>query len=342
VKPPAGSIVHGLSAAEEIGFSMPRRERPPSQRQYIGDRMPALIDFQHPKLVVAPPSGDTWLHEVKFDGYRMQLRVQSGGVSIHTRNAHDWTNRFPEIAAEAAELPDCILDAELCAIGETGEPDFSALRASISPGKTGDLVLYVFDLAWHEREDLRPYALSARKAVLAQLMEAHGSERLRMVTEVPGHGPSLLKAACQMGLEGIVSKRRDAPYRGGRGETWVKAKCRPGQEVVIGGWVQEPGRAFKALLVGVYEGEILRYAGSVKTGFSGSHDMVRQLQALEAKASPFGAGEPPRKTSEIHWVRPDLVANVAFAEWTASGKLRQSSFKGLRTDKEPREVVRET
>lgn len=312
---------------------------PPSKRQYVPQPLPDFVEFMHPTLVAEPPSGDLWLHEVKFDGYRLQLRVAGGAVRLFTRNGHDWTARFPEIVAEAAALPDCILDGELCALGPDGQSDFSALRAAISPGKTGRLVLMVFDILWRGQDDLRRFELVDRKAILARILEHAAGDRLRFIPSHERGGKALLLAACQMGLEGVVSKRRRSAYKAGRSDLWVKAKCRPGQEVVIGGWVQEPGRAFKALLVGTYEAGALHYAGSVKTGFAGSSDLVKRLRALETDASPFADG-PPRKR-ENRWARPELVANVEFAEWTASGKLRQASFKGLREDKDPATVRRE-
>jgi bifunctional non-homologous end joining protein LigD len=318
------------------------QRRAPSQRQYVVQAPPEFVDFQHPKLVHQPPSTDRWLHEIKFDGYRLQVRVASGKVTVWTRNGHDWTAKFPEIVADVAALPDCILDGELCAIDAKGMPSFSKLRAAISPGKTGALVLFVFDLLWHGTDDLRTFSLIDRKARLAKLFESIDSPRLRLVEALPSGGRALLLSACKMGLEGIVSKRRDQPYRSGRGETWVKAKCRPGQEVVIGGWVQEPSRAFKAILVGVYDGDRLRYAGTVKSGFRAAPYLSKRLASLETASNPFALGAPPRKTSEIHWVEPQLVANVEFAEWTDSGKLRQATFKGLRDDRRPTEVRRET
>ena len=301
--------------------------------------MPGFLDFQHPRLVPRPPEGPQWLHEIKFDGYRLQVHVAAGQVTIWTRNGHDWSEKFPEIAKEAARLPDCILDGELCALNLKGQPDFSALRASISPGHTGRLVLFVFDVLWLGEDDLRSVELRERKAILQRLLGTEPRSRLRRVDALPQGGQSMLTAACRMGLEGIVSKRADSPYSAGRAETWVKAKCRPGQEVVIGGWVQEPGGTFKALLVGVQEPDGLHYAGSVKTGFAGSSGLLTRLQALEVAGSPFVDG--PARKSENRWARPRLVANVEFAEWTASGKLRQASFKGLREDKEPAEVRRE-
>ena len=315
---------------------------PRSQRQYVQPVMPTSFQpFQHPRLVSQPPEGKGWVHQIKFDGYRMQANVGGGSVRIFTRNGYDWTDKLPALAADLAELPPCILDGELCAVSANGQSNFSALRKSLNRRDSGELVFFVFDILWGKGEDLRPYPLSARQAVLEEVLGVSHSDRLRHVESFELHGPSLYQSACLMGLEGLVSKRLDAPYRAERGAGWEKSKCRPSQEVVIGGWKQEPMRPFKGLLVGVYDGGKLTYAGSIKAGFGSASDLLKRLEALEVPVSPFQAGEPPRKTSEIHWVRPQLVAAAEISEWTGSGKLRQASFKGLREDKRPEEVVRE-
>jgi bifunctional non-homologous end joining protein LigD len=320
---------------------MVTRQPPPSRRQYVPQPLPGFLPFMHPTLVTRPPNGDIWFHEIKFDGYRVQVRVAGGHVAIFTRNGNDWTAKFPEIAEEASHLPDCILDAELCALDENGQSGFSALRASISPGKTAELVLMVFDVLWRGQDDLRRFELKDRKAILSGILNGASGGRLRYVPAHESGGEVLLRAACQIGVEGVVSKRRRSTYVDGRSELWLKAKCRAGQEVVIGGWVQPPGGIFKVLLVGTYEGSRLSYAGSVKTGFKGSSGLLTRLRSLQTDQSPFTLGSRPNKTSEINWVRPELVANVEFAEWTSSGKLRQASFKGLREDKDPLTVRRE-
>ncbi|HEY8573241.1 non-homologous end-joining DNA ligase [Phenylobacterium sp.] len=320
---------------------MPAPRLPPSKRQYVAQPVPGFVEFQHPKLVAEPPAGAAWLHELKLDGYRIQVRVARGRATVFTRRGHDWTTKLPELAEDAAELPDCILDGELCFLDANGKPTFSGLRAAIGRGQTAGLVYFAFDLLWRGQDDLRTFALKDRKAALARLLEAAPGPRIRLVEALPQNGPALLAAACRLGLEGIVSKRRDARYQPGRTDAWVKAKCRPGQEVVIGGWRQEKGRAFKALMVGVYDGDDFRYVGTVKAGFAGHPGLVQRLEAVEADRSPFTAGDKPARTAETRWARPELVANVEFAEWTGSGKLRQATFLGLRDDKDPREVRRE-
>lgn len=309
--------------------------------------MPEFIPFQLCKLVAKPPDGEQWLHEVKFDGYRIQVRVEDGRVQIRTRNGHDWTDKFRHLEAVAGELPDCLIDGELCAIGDNGQPNFSALRSAIAREETDDLVLFAFDLLFEGRNhDLRSFSLGTRKLRLRQILEEagdHVDHIIRYVDEVQGPAAHLLKAACSMELEGIVSKRRGEPYRSGKSESWTKAKCRPGIEVILGGWRQEGGR-FNSVIAGLPEpGGGLRYIGRVHTGYAGAvlDDLLPELKAREIPSSPFTSGPVPTKIPGVHWVRPELVADVEMAEFTASGKLRQAAFKGLRPDKSVGDLNRE-
>ena len=316
-------------------------QRARSRRQYVDPPMPGFVEPQELNLVAEPPVGEAWLHEIKFDGYRVQLHAKGGDARIYTRRGADWTARFPKLAAELARLPPTILDGELCAVGTEGKPSFSALQRSLTAERSEDLVVFAFDCLWRGREDMRPYSTVTRKAVLAEVLSAASSPSLREVTAVPAGGRALLESACRLELEGIVSKRLDAPYRAGKTGCWLKSKCRPGLEVVIGGWVEEPGGGFKSLLAGVHEGRGLRYVGSVQTGFgAASKGLLGKLREREQETSPFVVGSP-RKNRQVHWARPDLVAAVEIAEWTEAGRLRQSSFKGLREDREALEVWRE-
>ncbi|CAN7634802.1 non-homologous end-joining DNA ligase [Phenylobacterium sp. LjRoot219] len=313
--------------------------RPSSQRQYVRQPMPGFLEFQHAQLVREPPSGEAWIHEIKFDGYRLQARIEAGAVTLFTRRGFHWTQKLPRLAAELSACPDCILDGELCFIGADGQPTFSGLRAAIGRGDTDKLVFFAFDILWRAQDDLRRFPLKDRKEVLDDAIAPALGETVRAVDSFPLGGPTLLASACRLGLEGIVSKRRDSLYRAGRSDAWVKSKCRLAQEFVIGGWVQEAGRHFKGILVGVQGPKGLTYVGSLERGFSAEPGLLKRLEPLKTKMNPFKTGDPPR--AHVHWVEPILVAQAEFQEWTASGKIRHASFKGLRDDKDPGEVRRE-
>ena len=294
-----------------------------------------------------PPAGDAWLHEVKFDGYRLQARISAGKVKLLTRSGLDWTERFGERIADALAALPCetaLIDGEVVALGENGISSFSALQAALSEGKTANLVFFAFDLLHLDGANLQTEPLLARKEQLEELLKvADVDSPLRYSEHFLEPGQTMLRHACRMGLEGVISKRAEAPYRSGRGRDWIKSKCTQRQEFVIAGYV--PSKASRnqlgSLVLGYHEDGELKPAGRVGTGFTrnSAAALKKTLDAVAAKASPF-RGEAGRERG-IVWVKPELVAEIAFGSWTASKTLRHSAFLGLREDKPADEVVAE-
>ena len=311
--------------------------------------LPRQLRPQLATLVERVPTSAEWWHEIKYDGYRVLCHVEQRQARLWSRNGKDMTNKMASLARAVERLPgieDGWLDGEVVALQSDGRTSFSALQAALSEGRDRDLVYYLFDLPYFNGADLTQEPLRARKAKLAMLLRARTTGPLRYSDHLTGDGPTFHRQACEFGLEGVVSKRADSPYRGTRSGDWVKAKCRLRQEFVVGGY-SEPGgtrAGLGALLLGVYADGALRYCGRVGTGFNDKTLRIlrRRLDALTIDTAPFAAPLPAdAKRGRVHWVKPQTVVEVEFTGWTDDDQVRQGSFQGVREDKMPRDVVRE-
>jgi len=304
---------------------------------------PNIMNVELATLVERPPDSDNWLHEVKLDGYRILCILKNGAARLYTRNQNDWTGAFAHIARAAQRLPveQAVIDGEVVILNAKGISDFQALQNLMKMGRHGDILYYAFDIVHCNGYDLTATPLIERKELLRQLLQ-NEPDPLRYSDHIQGHGKTTHEQACQFGLEGIVSKKIDSPYRQTRSKDWLKTKCRARQEFVIGGYIDPGGsrKHFGALLLGYYDGPDLIYCGRAGTGFT-EQSLKRihgELTARKRDTRPF---KNPPDVRKAHWVEPELVAEVEFAQWTDDNILRQASFQGLRLDKNPTDVIRE-
>ncbi|RWP22930.1 MAG: DNA ligase D [Mesorhizobium sp.] len=323
----------------------------PEPSKIKGAKKAALPDFVEPTLatlVSSAPSGERWLHEIKFDGYRLQARIEAGRVKLLTRSGLDWTKKFGKAVVSAlADIPvgTALIDGELVVETSAGASDFSALQADLSEGRSDRFHFYVFDLLHLDGYDLRDVALIKRKELLEKIIGSNSG-----IISYSGHfeedGVLVLRHACRLSLEGIVSKLRDAPYRAGRSKNWVKSKCSARQEFVVAGFIPSTTsrKAIGSLVLGVYDHGKLHHVGRVGTGYTAAvaESLFKKLERMRVPSSPFDERLSAEEARQVRYVRPDLVAEVEFRAWTADGNLRHASFRGLREDKPAKEIVRET
>jgi len=311
--------------------------------------MPSELSPQLAVLAEHPPTGDQWLHEIKFDGYRLLAFVKNGKVKLQTRKGLDWTHKFPAIAEAMAKLKvdSAIVDGEAVVVDEEGRSDFQALQATLKNGTDGIPVFYAFDLPFCDGVDLRNVPLIQRKEKLEQVLkQSKLSPRVNFSEHVQGDGAKVVDKACGMALEGIVSKRADSPYVSRREATWLKSKCDNRQEFILIGYTDPQGSrsGFGSLLLGYHDEKgRLVYAGRVGTGFDekGLRALHSQLKDLEQDKPATDVAPPRREQRAAHWVKPKLVGEVRFTGWTRDGSLRHPTFIALRSDKPAAEVVRE-
>ena len=313
-------------------------------------RSAALPEFVPPclaKLQAKPPTGERWLHEIKFDGYRLQGRVEASEVRLMTRSGLDWTEKFGAPMRDAlAALPAdrLLVDGELVVESRAGASDYVALREDLTAGRTDRFRYYLFDLLHLDGQSLVKEPLAKRRQLLRGLLDGSAQPLVRFSEAFPEQGELVLRHACRLSLEGIVSKLCTAPYRSGRSGDWIKSKCADRQEFVIAGWTASTAtpRAIGSLVLAFHEGDRLVHAGRVGTGFGRAvaSDLWQRLHGLDKTEMPFDAS-PERSGRDVHWVTPELVAEVEYRGWTGDRLLRHASFRGLRDDKPAAEIVRE-
>ncbi|MBC8089468.1 MAG: ATP-dependent DNA ligase, partial [Phycisphaerae bacterium] len=330
------SLPAAASPAAKIE-SMPRGARP--------SKLPLSLSPQLATLSESAPKNGDWIYEIKFDGYRIVTRVDGSDVRLFTRNGHDWTSKLKHLAQAIAELrlPDGWLDGEIVIPSADGRTNFQSLQNAFDTSGTQNIHYFLFDLPYFAGHDLREVPVRERRALLKKILDANQSSLIVFSDEFEADAGSLLEAACRLRLEGVIGKRADAPYTSTRSSSWIKLKCTQRQEFVIGGYTDPRGArsGLGSLLLGVHDAEgKLTYAGNVGTGFNEKTlvQLKTQLASLSSNQSPFHKLPAGVKG---HWVKPILVAEVSFGEWTDEGRIRHSVFHGLRTDKPASNIIRE-
>ncbi|MFM0522317.1 DNA ligase D [Caballeronia jiangsuensis] len=353
---PAGKKANGHAhpdiVANRSAESLRTLSHEPAIEGAVKAKLPATFKPQLATLVDAAPPGNDWAYEIKFDGYRVLARIETikgkHEILIYTRNGNDWTAKFSKQvkALERLDIESGWLDGEAVVLDDRGLPDFQALQNAFDVGRPQDIVVYFFDVPYLNGYDLRNVPLVQRRAILKALIEPIDDPVLRYSQDFAFHADDLLKSACDMALEGIIGKRIDSTYVSGRSTSWIKLKCRRRQEFVIGGYSEPSGSRgqFGALLLGVYDTHgKLQYAGRVGSGFDHATLIAvkKELDKREVKRMPFASEPQERSRTPVHWVKPELVAECNFAEWTKERIVRQASFVSLRDDKPARQIVKE-
>ena len=332
--------VNKLAAAVSVK-SMPKKKTAASA-------LPTTMQPQLATLAVGAPSDDGWAYELKLDGYRILARIDADGeIHAFTRNGLDWSKKIAATvnAINDLGLENCWLDGEIVVVAEDGKPSFQLLQNAFASNRTEAIQYYLFDVLFAAGRDLRGEPWEVRRALLDALLAKNKSPLVGVTQILEPPTKELLQSVCHHGLEGLIGKRRDAPYQSGRSSSWIKLKCLQRQEFVIGGFTNPQGArlGFGALLLGVYEADKLRHVGRVGTGFdeSGLAKLHESLKALETTTTPFFNAPKTAGSNAIHWVKPTLVAEVSFAGWTTSGSIRHAVFIALREDKPPLQIQRE-
>ena len=334
------SVVSGASKMEKKG-----RAKSGFPANAVPAKLPLSLFPQLATLVDEPARSEGWIYEVKFDGYRVLARVDGDDIRLFTRNGNNWTPRMKGLRDEIARLgvKSGWIDGEIVVLDSRGNPDFQALQNAFDSSATKEIVYFAFDLPYFGGYDLRRVPCIERRELLRKVFESNESDHVRFSEHFEADGRKLLASACETGLEGLIGKRADSPYVSKRSGSWIKLKCTRRQEFVIGGYTDPRASrsGFGSLLLAIHDGDgKLRYAGNVGTGFD-----ERTLRALKAKLAALETDKPsfedkPRDVKG-HWVKPKLVAEVAFTEWTKDGRIRHPVFRGLRTDKDPQAITRE-